>query len=471
YGVMLAYTPLHYMLFKSNGPRFNALVMTSGNMADEPIAADNAEAFEKLSGIADFFLLHDRNIYMRVDDAIARVGSGKTRLLRRSRGYTPNTIMIGEETKDILACGAELKSAFCLTKNSHAIMSQHIGDLENLHAMEFFKETLKNLKNTFRAEPKIIAHDMHPDYLSTRFAFEYANAESIPRQMVVPVQHHHAHIASVMAEHGLNKSVIGIAFDGTGAGLDGTLWGGEFFITDRRHFERKAHFECVALPGGKAAIKEPWRMALSYLKTTFNDGAASEAKRITGSVGEKKTTAILKMIDARLNTPLTSSAGRLFDAVSSLIGLCDTLTFEAEAAIELENTARRAKHKDEKPYAYSLSVQPDAPMRIDFRPLIRKIMLDLKSGVDKESIALRFHVTLADVILDISTRLRTESRINDVALSGGVFQNSLLSGLAQAKLSSAGFNVWLNEQVPANDGGVALGQAIVAWESVKKYFC
>ncbi|MBI1913103.1 MAG: carbamoyltransferase HypF [Deltaproteobacteria bacterium] len=461
YGVMLPYTPMHYLLFNSEAHNFRALVMTSGNLSEEPITISNNEAEERLSGIADYFLQHNRDIYMRVDDSIVRA-DGKLRILRRARGFTPSPIHIGEEVKDILACGAELKNTFCITKGKNAILSQHIGDLENFEALEFYKETLKNLKNSFRSEPGIIAHDMHPDYLSTKFASEYIEENNIKHEDVFPVQHHHAHIASCMAENGLRQKCIGISFDGTGYGTDGNIWGGEFLIADRLDFKREAHFSYIALPGGDKAVKEPWRVALSYLMHTYNDENSDEVKLFLKRFESKESDIILKMIKGRINSPLTSSAGRLFDAIASIIGLRDRITFEAEAAIELEAIADNSV-KESYPYA----VENREPSEIDLRPLIMAIINDLKDGISLPTISGRFHNTIADIIKNIARKVRSRDKTNDVVLSGGVFQNNLLLQKTQELLEAEGFKVWTHGQVPSNDGGIALGQAIVAWERFK----
>lgn len=458
-GVMLPYTPLHRLLFYPNGT-FNALVMTSGNLSDEPIVVDNGEAIKKLSSIADFFLLHDRGIYMRVDDSILRMDGKAKRLIRRARGFVPDVIPLrdDEEMEEVFAAGSLLKNTFCITKGMNAILSQHIGDLENFEAMEFYKETLRNLKNTFRAVPRIVAHDLHPDYLSTAFALEYAKDNGIPPHRVIPVQHHHAHVAGVMAEHGLKNEVIGVSFDGTGLGTDGCVWGGEFLIAGRRDFKRAAHLEYVRLPGGDIAAKEPWRMALAHLLAAGASGSFKEIKHRMG----KKADTIEDMIKKGVNSPYTSSMGRLFDAVASIIGVRDEITFEAEAAIELESIADR-----DETLCYPFAFIGSEPVRIDPAPLIMALVKDLDSGVSKETIAGKFHNSVSQMTLQAADMLRKSSGINDIVLTGGVFQNSFLSKLSAELLEKAGFKVYMNEKIPSNDGGVSLGQAAVAWERVK----
>ncbi|MBI5643423.1 MAG: carbamoyltransferase HypF [Deltaproteobacteria bacterium] len=464
YGTMLPYTPLHHILF--HGAGFNTLVMTSGNLSEEPIVTSNDEAVSRLSAIADNFLLHDRDIYMRVDDSITRAEGKKIKILRRARGYTPDTIGLDEGMEEILACGPLLKNTFCITKGRHAILSQHIGDLENYEALLFYKESLENLKNTFKARPGIIAHDMHPDYMSTGFALEYARENHIPEDKIIPVQHHHAHIVSVMAEHGLKGGVIGVSFDGTGYGTDGNIWGGEFLIASRRDFKRAAHIDYVPLPGGDRAIKEPWRIALSYLINTYGlKSAGAEAKEFFERFDSREIEPVLQMLEKGLNSPLTSSAGRLFDAVSSIIGVRDRITFEAEAAIELESIADIGSALSKGPYPYAFI--EGEPFRIDLKPLIRAITADKKSGLGNPIISGRFHLTISDIIVNSARKIKDTSGINTVVLSGGVFQNKTLSSLAEERLDKEGFNTVSNERVPANDGGISLGQAVVAWETVK----
>lgn len=486
-GVMLPYTPLHHLLFGSEETQFIALVMTSGNQSEEPIVISNDEALEKLSSIADFFLLHNRDIYMRVDDSIVR---GKepggisnlpaempdlrdetenpkfqTQVIRRARGFVPEPIDLGEELGEILAFGAEIKNTFCLTKGKKAILSQHIGDLQNYDTLEFFKESLKNLKNSFRVSPQIITHDLHPDYLSTRFALEYAAQTNIPHTMIIPVQHHHAHIVSCMAEHNLNREVIGVAFDGTGYGLDGNIWGGEFLIVSKGNFIRKAHFEYIPMPGGDKAIKEPWRMATAYLYHTFGDRMFETIPSFFKRFNTRDIDIIATMIKKGLHCPLTSSIGRLFDALSSLLQIRDMITFEGEAAVELETTADCYDEKEMKSYPFR--VIRGESIIIDLKPLLKSCVEDLNNGVGVPLISFTFHYTLAKIILKISNILKEEHGVRDVVLSGGVFQNKLLLDLTEECLRKEGFIVWSHEQIPTNDGGVSLGQAVVAWERLK----
>jgi hydrogenase maturation protein HypF len=333
-GVMLPYTPLHYLLF-SDSPtepsQFAALVMTSGNLSEEPIVIRNEEAWQQLEPVADWFLFHNRDIYMRADDSVVRNFAGRERVLRRSRGYVPQAIALGAPMQELLACGAELKHTFCLTKDHYAILSQHIGDLENYETLCFFQETLANLKKLFRADPQAVAYDLHPDYRSTQFAL------SLPLERKIGVQHHHAHIASCMAENHLQGKVIGVAFDGTGYGTDGKIWGGEFLVADLETFERRAHLRYLPLPGGDAAVRQPWRMALSYLRDTFGNGALPPGMHFLNAVPEKQIGLVDTMIARRIHSFDASSIGRLFDAVAALLGLGSAVTFEGQAAIALES--------------------------------------------------------------------------------------------------------------------------------------
>jgi hydrogenase maturation protein HypF len=491
-GVMLPYTPLHHLLFgdAETGPApYTALVMTSGNLSEEPIVTRNREAWERLRGVAEWFLFHNRDIYMRTDDSVVRVFAGRARTLRRSRGYVPEPIDLGGDVAEVLACGGELKNAFCLTKGRYAILSQHIGDLENLETLEFFEETLRNLKKLFRVEPRAVAHDLHSRYLSTRFALGLPDVEKIG------VQHHHAHVASCMAENGLEGRVIGVAFDGTGYGTDGQIWGGEFLIADLAGFERLAHLRYVPLAGGDAAIRQPWRSALSYLEDALGPASPGRDLPFFESVPRKHVEIVRTMLARGINTVQTSSCGRLFDAVASLMGLRHEVNFEGQAAIELETIASEGVED-----SYPFAILPGEPWQIDLRPAIRAIVADLTGcgenagqarrpvplaqnhghegadlafteqarSRDAGRIAAKFHNTLAAVIAAVCERARKQEALNRVCLSGGTFQNMKLLGRAVALLGRAGFEVFLQEQVPPNDGGIALGQAAIAAEILRR---
>jgi hydrogenase maturation protein HypF len=444
-GVMLPYTALHHQLF---GESFSALVMTSGNVSEEPIVTGNREAAQRLENIADAFLFHNRDIHTRVDDSVARVFAGQERILRRSRGYAPHPITLSFSVAEILACGAELKNTFCLTKHHHAFLSQHIGDLENYETLVFYRETLGRMQQLFRVAPRAVAYDLHPQYLSTKFAMEMTGVQQ------VGVQHHHAHIVSCMADNGISDKVIGIAFDGTGFGTDGKIWGGEFLVANFAGFERRAHFRYIPLAGGDRAVREPWRLALSYLLDTFGAQLDTLELPLLQRVPAKKIAAVRSMIERRLNTVETSAAGRLFDAVASLIGVRDEVNFEAQAAIELETCALPGVDAR---YPFEIS-----GAEIDMRPAIHSIVRDVLAAKPTGWIAAGFHNTIVAIMVELCLRLRQAERIDRVCLSGGTFQNVYLVERAVSSLRAKGFEVFLHSKVPPNDGGISLGQAVIA---------
>ena len=448
-GIMLPYSPLHHLLFDGDGCP-GALVMTSGNRSDEPIATDNTEALARLEAIADAFLIHDRPIHIRCDDSVARIAGAAEMPIRRSRGYAPFPVRLPFESRPILACGAELKSAVCLSRGPYAFMSPHIGDLENYETYSSYYEMVQRMKALFRIEPEAIAHDLHPSYLSTRYALE-----ADPALARVAVQHHHAHVAACMAEHSLTGPVIGVAFDGTGYGTDGKIWGGEFLVADYVAFRRIAHFSYVALPGGDRAVREPFRMALAHLR-----GACGEWSQRLPPVREATSDelrVIARQIDGGLNAPMTSSVGRLFDAVASLLGVRHRTRYEAQAAMELEALVDSSERG-----SYPVVLTGSEPVIIDSGSIIRAIVADLERLIPASVIAARFHWTLAAAILENSIRIRQATGLNRVALSGGVFQNVTLLSRACRELEHAGFEVFTHRVVPANDGGIALGQVAVA---------
>jgi hydrogenase maturation protein HypF len=453
-GVMLPYTPLHYLLFADSldePPEFSSLVMTSGNLSEEPIVTGNREAAHRLSRVADAFLFHNRDIHARVDDSVVRIFDGKERVLRRSRGYAPYPVSLHFPVAEILACGAELKNAFCLTKQQHAFLSQHIGDLENYETLVFFKETLQRMKDLFRIAPVAVAYDLHPMYLSTKLALELEGVEKIG------VQHHHAHIASCMAENGITDKVIGVAFDGTGFGTDGKIWGGEFLIADFAGFERRAHFRYIPLAGGDTAVREPWRLGLAYLLDAFGSDLDSLDLPLWQRVPPKKLAAVRAMIERSINTVQTSACGRLFDAVASITGLRDEVNFEAQAAIELEMIALPGVDA-----SYPFDIGSSDPRQIDFRPAIRAIVHDVLANKSVPWISAAFHNTIAAIVLEICRRLRAQEGIDRVCLSGGTFQNVYLLERTVTALRTEGFDVYLHSKVPPNDGGISLGQAVIA---------
>jgi len=453
FGVMLPYTPLHYLLLQSD---FEALVMTSGNLSEEPIAIDNDNAFERLAAIADYFLIHNRDIYLRSDDSIIRYVAGSKRFIRRSRGFVPIPVCLKQKLPPVLACGAELKNTLCVTRQNTAFLSQHIGDLEKLATLEFFHLTVNHLKRILDIHPEIIACDMHPDYLSTQFANEQTGTEKIQ------VQHHHAHIVSCMAENRQNDPVIGLAFDGTGYGTDGTIWGGEILIADTGDFERAGHLAAVPMPGSAAAIKEPWRMMVSYLADAFGADFSGLGLEALKSVDPRKLYVIHRMISRRINTPLTSSLGRLFDAVAAICGIRSRVSFEGQAAMELEMAAT-----DSADSIYDYDWQSNGVYRVFPAPLIRGVVADVQNGVPIGQVSARFHQTLIYMFADLCDVIGKQHGLKRVVMSGGCFQNAiLLTGMIN-ELQSRQFEVFTHRQVPANDGGIALGQAVVAAASFR----
>jgi len=454
-GVMLPYTPLHHLLLREVGL---PLVMTSGNLSEEPIAKDNNEALIRLRGIADYFLLHNRDIFARCDDSVCIVEDGKPQALRRARGYAPYPISLPFKSRQILACGAELKNTFCLTKDEHAFLSQHIGDMENEETLEHFENTIELYKRLFRIEPEIVAYDMHPEYLPTKYALQGSSERGLS---LIPVQHHHAHIVSCLVENEVDRPVIGVAFDGTGYGTDGTIWGGEFLLADWHSFQRVGHLEYVPLPGGVAAIKKPYRMALSYIYTLLGEGFSFEGLPISKR-NPIELEIIRQQLKRRINCPLASSAGRLFDAVSALVGVREEIDYEAQAVIELEMIA--PNEVDEfKRNCYSFSIVEHQGMRVvKLGEMFSMIVQDVKNQVSVPIISLKFHNTMAQIITRMCKLIARESRITQVALSGGVFQNRLLLKLATAALQREDFKVLTHHLVPCNDGGISLGQAVIA---------
>ena len=434
--------------------------MTSGNLSEEPIARDNDEALCRLRGIADYFLLHDRDIFVRYDDSVVMQAAGETRMVRRARGYAPYPVHLACKTPEILACGAELKSTFCLTRDKHAFLSQHVGDLENSETLAGFEQTVEVYQRLFRIEPRVIACDLHPDYLSTQYARERTAAD--PGLRLVQVQHHHAHIASLLAEHAETGPVIGVAFDGTGFGTDGAIWGGEFLLADLRDFRRLAHLEYVPLPGGDAGTRRPNRIAAAYVYHLLGEASLAKISPALGLSTEEM--GVIKIqVDRRLNAPLTSSAGRLFDAVSALLGIRKEIDYEAQAAIELEMAAT-GEFSD--PVVYQAAIEAgEGPEIVRLAPLFRAIISDIDSGAGKARIAYRFHRSMAQLIARVCLGLKSKTGVNTVGLSGGCFQNRLLLALTVAALESEGFRVLTHSMVPTNDGGVALGQAAVAAHS------
>lgn len=452
-GVMLPSTPLHALLFlalHNLTAQTVPLVMTSGNLSEEPIAVENEDAATRLAPLADLFLHHNRPIHTRVDDSVVRILDDATLPIRRARGYAPQPIPLHLGDAQILACGAQQKNTLCLTKSGFALPSQHIGDLENYETLAFFEQTYDRMRRLFHVTPQAIAHDLHPNYLSTQWALRQAD---LPR---IPVQHHHAHIAACMAEHSLQNRVIGVAWDGTGLGPDQTIWGGEFLLATLTGFERAAHLRTILLPGGDTAIREPWRVAHSYLLDAF-DGHPPALPSLAQLPAHRRRV-VDSMLRQRLNTIPTSSAGRLFDAVAALIGLHTTVSYEGQAAIALETIA--ANISNATPYPFHLAT--NSTLQLDFRPTLRALVDDILSGQPQPLMAARFHATLIAAITHACRQIRSASSINQVCLSGGCFQNLLLLRGSRNALQSAGFEVFFPHLLPANDGGIAVGQAAVA---------
>ena len=454
-GIVLPYTPLHHLLMKQTGV---PLVMTSGNMSEEPIAQKNSEALMRLGGIADYFLWHDRDIYVTYDDSVVMEAEGETRVIRRARGYAPYPVQLEREMEQVLACGAELKGSFCLIRDNHAFVSQHIGDLENVETLEHFENTVAIYEKLFRIKPAIIAHDLHPDYLSTRYAEERAGAD--PSLKLFPVQHHHAHIASCMAENGVESPVIGVALDGTGYGTDGNIWGGEILLADYKGFERLAHLEYVPLPGGDTATKKPIRVAAAYLYHLLGEEGLKRSG-LSSRIATEELILLKQQMDKKLNSPLTSSCGRLFDAAASLLGIKDSINYEAQAAVELEMCATGFEGNNNFKYPLEVVEEPGCKT-IRLRALFDAILKDVNDGRSRPEIAYRFHDSLAASIAGLCETLSRKTGTKSVALSGGVFQNRLMFHLVLKALQEKGLNVLTHKQVPSNDGGIALGQAVIA---------
>jgi len=445
FGVMLPYTPLHHLLLAE----FAALVMTSGNLSDEPIAFTDNDARERLAGIADCFLVHDRAIHIRADDSIARVMAGQALLLRRSRGFVPRAVRLPASQPVVLAVGAELKNTFCLTQDDRAYLSQHIGDLKNAEVLDALASGVRHFAALLELQPRIVAHDLHPDYLSTRFAESLGDAER------VAVQHHHAHLASCLAEHGCDGPAIGVIFDGIGYGDDGTVWGGEFLVGDFAGYRRLGHLAQVRMPGGDAATREPLRMALSWLVASY--GAELPPLELLQRIPEAELRLYRQMLARGLNSPLTSSCGRLFDAVAALVGVRERVSYEGQAALELEMLSEPVAE------AYPVAVsERDGMLQLDPRPLLRALVADLQGAVPAAVIGGRFHRGLAEGALAVCRTLRQREGLDRVVLSGGVFQNRLLTETLSALLAADRFEVLRHSLVPPNDGGLALGQAVVA---------
>jgi hydrogenase maturation protein HypF len=452
FGIFLPYTPLHHLLFRSAG--IHALVMTSANHSEEPIVIANEEGVERLRGLADCHLVHDRDIVWRCDDSVVSTRSGVVRQIRRSRGFVPAPIELTLDAPPVLAVGGELKNVVCLAKGREAFLSQHIGDLENLESFEFFRDVTSHLTRIFEIQPRAIAHDLHPEYLSTKWALEQTG---LPR---IGVQHHHSHIAACMAENLLQSTVLGIALDGAGYGSDGAIWGGEILVADYSQFRRAAHFEYIPMPGAAQAVREPWRMALAYLHHHFGRDLHNLEIPFVRDLPARQVQPILQMLAGGVNSPLTSSCGRLFDAVAALIGVRSHVSYEGQAAIELEVAASRARNETG---GYPLAIeQSGEEWIVRTFPLFDALVKDIQSHISVEVMSARFHLGLVNVLERLAVQLRHETALNRVCLSGGTFQNDFLFERLATALNWAGFEVFSHSKVPCGDGGLSLGQAIVA---------
>jgi hydrogenase maturation protein HypF len=459
-GFILPYMPFHYQLFEKLST--DIIVFTSGNLSEEPIIIGNRKALSGLARVADFTITHDRDIHNRCDDSILMAVNGRDHVIRRSRGYVPGFIRIPYPADGILALGAEMANCFCIGKGTKAIQSQYTGDLKNPAAGEFFVHTIDRFCSLFKVTPDIIVHDLHPDYFSTRHAAELKVRLSRKGKQIITlgIQHHHAHIASAMAEYSLDEKVIGVCFDGTGYGTDGNTWGGEFLLCDAGGFERYSHLEYIPLPGGDKAIEEPWRTALSYLLKVYGERALALPLRINREIPERRRGFISDMILRGVNTPLSSGAGRLFDAVSALLGLCLFSRYEAEAPMKLESAIKagcKARYR-------TPSGDPIATSS-----LIREISEDIIRGEVPGIIAAKFHNTIISLIFERSMEMVRRTGIRKVVLSGGVFQNRyILEGVGK-KFSGGSAELFISSEVPCNDGGIALGQLYIAAKKMQKH--
>ncbi|MCF8367973.1 MAG: carbamoyltransferase HypF [Bacteroidales bacterium] len=442
-GAMLPYMPFHFQLFEKLD--ISAIVLTSGNISDEPIVIDNHKAESILTKIADAILIYNREIHNRTDDSVAISINETERIIRRSRGYSPEPINLKLNVDGIVATGAELVNCFAIGKGKQAILSQHIGDLKNLETLEFYEESYHRFISIFRVKPELMVHDLHPDYLSTRFA----NDLQFP---AIAVQHHHAHIASCMAEHNLDEKVIGISMDGTGLGTDGNIWGGEFLIADLNDFTRFSHFEYLPLPGGDRVTKEPWRTGISLLYKVFDSEFLSLPIPFINEMDKEKANWIVQAIEKKINSPLSSSAGRLFDAVSAILNICTKTKFHAEAPMRLESIAHPG---------FEAAYPFDFGEVISFKPTIESIVTDIMDKEDPGLISAKFHNTFINTIFAVANQARKETTLNKVVLSGGTFQNKYISSRVERKLMRDGFEVFYQRKLPANDGGIALGQLVI----------
>lgn len=450
-GFMLPYTPLHLLLLEPDPDFPEVLVMTSGNISEEPIAHEDEDAFNRLSTLVDGFLTHDRRIHTRVDDSVVRIFEERPYPIRRSRGYAPNPILLPGKIPETLAVGAELKNTFALSRENYAFVSHHIGDLENYETLSAFESGIEHFQRLFRSKPELIVSDLHPDYLSSTYASRRAEHEGLP---LIKVQHHHAHLSSCLVDNHWDSTepVIGIILDGTGFGSDCSIWGGEFLLGNYSGFSRPYHLASVPLPGGDSSIRQPAKIGLSYL--SFAGIALDDDLPPVAQFSQDNLNLIQSQISHGINCPLTSSMGRLFDAVSSIIDIRHSVTYEAQAAIDLENCCDTAE-KGVYIYAFEDGV-------IDTQFIIREIVEDWRRKENKSIISAKFHNTIAQICLDASLDIQKNTGVNTVALSGGVWQNITLLQKTKPLLEENGFSVLIHNQVPSNDGGISLGQLMVS---------
>jgi len=447
-GVMLPYTPLHLLLFSGE---LELLVMTSGNISNNPLIYQDGTALLELHDSADYYLLHNREIYNRCDDSVIRVINGQTQIYRRARGYVPLPVEIPEQIA-VLACGGDLKSTFCLTKGTKAFLSQHMGDLDNYNNYKEYTLTAERMQEYLSIKPQAVIVDLHPEYNSQKWGCEL-------KKPVIKVQHHHAHLASCLADNNHAEKALGVICDGTGYGTDGNIWGMEFLLGDFNGFERLAHLEYVPLPGGEAAVKEPFRMTVSYLYQYFGQAGVWQATENLQSLKKEEIAIIIQQLEAGFNCPLTSSCGRLFDAVSALLGICTKVNYEGQAAIEMEELADRSFQG--KGYDFELEQKELSPILISTGRMWKGILKEISQGIKEEKIAAKFHLTVAEMIVTTCQALENLLPSRKVALSGGVMQNKLLVEILVPMLKEKGFEPLLHNQVPANDGGLSLGQAVI----------
>lgn len=477
WGFMLPYSPLHHLLMAELS---HPIVLTSGNRSDEPQCTDNEDAVNRLHNIAELFLLHNRSIENRIDDSVVRQMNGQIQILRRARGYAPGHITLPsgfDNHPPLLAFGGELKSTFCLLKNGHAILSQHMGDLEDTRTFDDYQKNLSLYLNLYQHQAEVLAADKHPEYLSTKLGIDWAEKKNLP---LIQIQHHHAHIAACMIDNNIDLnegSVIGVAFDGLGFGDDGTLWGGEFLLANYQNYKRLAHLKPVSLPGASQAMREPWRNTWAQLSATHSWNAFKQKYshlELCKTLNKKPVKILQQMINKGINSPLSSSAGRLFDAIAAATGLApQQCSYEGQAAMALEACIEKQNLKDVSPYQFKL-IKPRANEKhetsvLDPTPMWTELLDDLKTKTATNIIAARFHRGLAQAIINTSSMLASENNINRIALSGGVFQNRTLFELVVAGLEQKNLRVLTHQQIPANDGGIALGQAVIAAARVIKY--